>query len=375
MTVELDPDMANDLETLLEEVGTANLEPISPDEAIDLYLNDRAKELRESSVATHRSALSFFSEWCANQDITNLNELTGRHLQAYRVWRRDEAPTKVDSLSPKSEKTQQDILRSFIRYCETIDAVKSGLHNKVRSPSLARGEAARDDLVSADRATEICQWLRKYEYATTHDVTWELLANTGMRTGSLRALDIDDYHPTADVPYLELRHRPETGTPLKNGTDGERLIALSDELCAILDDYLAVHRPDVTDEFGREPLIVAGQNRIATSTIRKYVYMWTRPCAIGKECPHDRTPEECAATLNNAASKCPSSQAGHAVRRGYITHALKAGVDRSYVSERCNVSEAVIKDHYDERDEHDRMQARVEALRDVGLNATLEGGE
>jgi len=37
--------------------------------------------------------------------------------------------------------------------------------------------------------------------------------------------------------------------------DGERMIALSPQICTLLDDWIDGPRPDVTDEYGRKPLI------------------------------------------------------------------------------------------------------------------------
>lgn len=52
-------------------------------------------------------------------------------------------------------------------------------------------------------------------------------------------------------------HRPERGTPINNGIEGKRLLALSDRICDLLDDWIDTLRADVTDEEGREPFGVA----------------------------------------------------------------------------------------------------------------------
>jgi hypothetical protein len=39
-------------------------------------------------------------------------------------------------------------------------------------------------------------------------------------------VDLDDYHP--DEQYLDVCHRPDQGTAIKNTEDGERIVALSD---------------------------------------------------------------------------------------------------------------------------------------------------
>jgi integrase len=158
-------------------------------------------------------------------------------------------------------------------------------------------------------------------------------------------------------------HRPDTDTPIKNGPRGERPVAIPKSVCDVIDDYLAYQRPDATDDNGRESLLATAQRRPAKSTIRKCVYKWSRPCAYGKECPHDRDPEECEAPSDvSRASGCPSSVTPHPIRRGYITHLLQSGVHVQVVSDRCNVTPGVIDQHYDVRSEEDKMRQRRQVL-------------
>ncbi|WP_336000500.1 hypothetical protein [Halorientalis halophila] len=50
---------------------------------------------------------------------------------------------------------------------------------------------------------------------------------------------------------IHLRHRPEAtedlGTPLKNGSDGERIVNISPELRDFVVDYVDHNRHDVVD--------------------------------------------------------------------------------------------------------------------------------
>ena len=257
-----------------------------------------------------------------------------------------------------------DTLRVFVEWCETIDAVQHGLFKKIKSPVIPDGGNVRETALTTDRANEILDYLETYEYATVEHVTWLVLVETGMRMGGAHGLDVNDYRREEEHPHLELIHRPDTDTPLKNGRKGERPVSISSDACAIIDDYLENRRPDVTDDYGREPLLASPQGRITKSTIRKYVYKWSRPCVIGSACPHDRDPDECnAANDLDQASKCPSSVTPHPIRRGYITRLLKAGVSVEVVSDRCNVSPMVIDEHYDVRSEDEKMQQRQEILR------------
>jgi len=236
-------------------------------------------------------------------------------------------------------------------------------------------EFARSETVDADHAQEILQWLDDYQYASLEHVVWTLLADTGARIGTIVALDVDDYCPREDPPYIRVRHRPETGTKLKNGKKGERLIALSQSTCAVVDDYLDHKQPKVTDSHGRSPLLATSHGRISKGTVRKYVYKWTRPCAIGNGCPHERDTEECEATKASEASKCPSTKSPHAIRRGYITHQLEAGVEPSFIGGRCDVSNEVLATHYDARDEKSKMEVRRRELEHARRDHSSYGGQ
>ena len=185
-----------------------------------------------------------------------------------------------------------------------------------------------------------------------------------MRLGGARALDIEDYSPTEQ--YVEVRHRPEAGTPIKNGEQGERIVALSGRLCNLLDDWLRDRRPDVTDEHGRRPLLATTQGRISRSAIRVYCYAYSRPCEYGEECPHNRDPRECIAVKHaDQASKCPSSISPHAIRRGSITHHLSEDVPETAVGDRANVSKDVLEQHYDQRSEKEKMEQRRQYIDDI----------
>jgi integrase len=150
-------------------------------------------------------------------------------------------------------------LRVFIRWCESIDGVPVDLHTKVVSPELSAGEGIRDTRLQSESAEKVLARLEKYYYAELGHVTITLLWRTMMRRVSVIALDVDDYN--ADEQYLTVKHRPETGTQLKNGENGERFVALRDDTCTLLDDWLADRRPDVSDEHGREPLLATKQGR------------------------------------------------------------------------------------------------------------------
>jgi site-specific recombinase XerD len=334
------------------------LEPIDPQKAVELYLTDREPELRETTLKSHRSRLRYLVEWCDQEGITNLNELTGRRLHEFRIWRRNEG-----DLAPPTERTQMATIRVFLRWLGTIDGVDPDLHHKVRVPKYAKGEHSRDAVIDSETAEQMLAYLGTYEYASRDHVVISLLWHTMIRRGGIRALDLEDYN--REEQFLALVHRPDTGTQLKNGTSGERLVALSDEICMVLDDYIRAIRIDITDDYGREPLVTTTHGRISNSTIAKASYGWSRPCTVGQDCPHGRDIEDCEALDRGKASKCPSSEGPHAFRRGGITHYLSSDVPQAAVSNRANVSPDVLEEHYDERTAKEKMEQRRKYLDNI----------
>lgn len=181
-----------------------------------------------------------------------------------------------------------------------------------------------------------------------------------MGVGAIYGLDCSDYDSVNQS--LEVLHRPESDTTLKNQKKGERFVALSDDICELLDDWLEHTRPAVTDEHRRKPLISTPKGRAHTNTLRGDCYRYTRPCVVTQECPHDRDLDECEATSYDSASECPSVVNPHALRRGGITHALQEGWPMKVVSDRANVTEKVLSMHYDSRTKEEKMEQRREYL-------------
>ncbi|SNZ03622.1 Phage integrase, N-terminal SAM-like domain [Natronoarchaeum philippinense] len=372
-------DNAENLDTIRSELDTirqkldegSTLQPIGPEEAVEVYLEDRREELVESTVQDYQRSLEFFIEFCGLEGIDNLNTLTGRTLREYRAWRRTESSHKT--LSPKTMRDELYLMRNFLKLLEDIEGVEAGLADKVQTPELSYEDEVREEHLSADRAKEIIQYLEDYEYATTEHVVWLLLGAIGCRRGGVHSLDLKDIHTDRNELFIEFCHRPDQGTTLKNKKAGEREVNISENAAEVIDDYIENNRTETTDDYGREPLITTTHGRMAKSTISKYVYKWTRPCEIGKDCPHGRDQADCedAQTIDNA-SNCPSSLSTHTVRKGYLTAERSNNIPIEMLADRCDVSPEVLKKHYDQRDKTDRRELRQEIYEEVYGNS--QGG-
>lgn len=213
-------------------------------------------------------------------------------------------------------------------------------------------------MLDTENAEEILTYLRKYEYASKRHALLELLWHTGMRMGAAHSLDVDDFKP--DERALAVKHRPGNGTTLKNKESGERMCALSQDVCDVLSDYLDVHRDDVLDDNERQPLFTTSQGRMHRSKIRQMVYAITRPCAHGQECPRGRNPDDCKGAKYDHASKCPVNVSPHDIRRGSITEMLRDEVPKQVVSDRVNSSVDTLDKHYNKMIEDEKMEQRRE---------------
>ena len=211
-------------------------------------------------------------------------------------------------------------------------------------------------MLESDRADEVLEYLAKYGYASRPHVAVALMWHTLMQVGAIHSLDVEDYDPESQS--IAVVHRPETGTTIKNGENGERLVALSNEVCQLLDDWIADKRPEGEDEFGCRPLLSTSKARAHRTTLRGDCYRATRPCVVAGDCPHDRDIETCEAITYTAPFDCPSSVSPHALRRGGITHHLNNEVPKDVVGDRANVTREVFDEHYDRRDQREKTEQR-----------------
>ncbi|UHH25588.1 tyrosine-type recombinase/integrase [Halobacterium noricense] len=323
---------------------------LSVPEAKTTYIESRKTDVRESTLQSHHYRLKHLVRW--SEEVANIDtvgELERADIDEYAKWRRDDG-----DLSKSSMKGQMDTLRVFLKYLERIGAVEDDLYEAVPSVSMSPSDRTNDRIVESEEAREILDTLDRYHYASVKHV-WFLLAwRTCARISSLRALDVEDYDP--EEQFIYFRERDETH--LKNGGSGERPVALSDETCTILDDYLEQNRVEVEDDQGRNPLISSAQGRVHRNTMRRWCYTLT--------CPSFYSDNDCECQRNSKnASECEDSVSPHAIRRGSITHFLQNDLPEKVVSDRADVSEEVLDQHYDSRSQMDKMEQRRDYLNNV----------
>ena len=331
---------------------------LRPRDAARRYLRRRKPDSTEKTIEGWHYRLKLFVEWCESVGIERVGDLRGYDMDEYFELRSAEvAPTTLEG--------EMSTLKMFMGFLEDIGGVDDGVAETVRIPNLDPEERSSDTKLATDDALALLKYYRQDEvkYGTRAHALLELLWLTGARQGGLRALDLRDTH-LIENPYVEFRHRPNTGTPLKNKRRGERPVALTPRVAEILQKYIEKYRYEVRDEHGRQPLLASARGRPQPNTIRVWTYLATIPCIYGP-CPHGKEIEKCDWTNYTHASKCPSSRSPHQIRTGAITYMLNQGWPPEDVAERVNASVKTIENHYDVADldelrrrKHDRMERR-----------------
>ncbi|WP_162562383.1 tyrosine-type recombinase/integrase [Salinigranum rubrum] len=333
----------------------SGLEALTPEDAARLWVESRMDELAAATLKLQRFHVDQFTTWLEEENITDMRDVTARTVHSFRLQ------IKAD-IAQSTLAQRVSTVRRFLQFCASIDAINPSVPERVELPK--RDPQAREEILETEAANEVLNYLRRFAYASREHALLSLTWHAGIRSGTLRGLDVDDVEMTKN--RLRIRHRPDEGTPLKNGEYAERYIALSGEVVEILHDYIKQNRTKVNDEYGRKPLFTTKNGRAPVKTLRRWFQTATRPCAYGIECPHNRIPAECDAAQRSVdASDCPSSVSGHPVRRGAITHHLRKDVPEKVVSDRMNVSQDVLSEHYDRRSEDEKTEQRRQYLSNI----------
>jgi site-specific recombinase XerD len=174
--------------------------PLDPDEAVQLYLNERKTEVTQNTLYEHKCRLNRFLEWCEDEHVENMNSMIRRTAHSYKQYR-------VEQVAPITVEHEMRTFRLFLRFCEHIDGVSDGVAASVSVPKAERSERSKSESLSEEVAADILDYLAKYEYASFRHVLFHLIWNLGCRTGGVRALDLEDFHEhSSDGPYIEFVH-------------------------------------------------------------------------------------------------------------------------------------------------------------------------
>jgi len=335
---------------------------IELEQAVGRWIRKRQTDATDRTIRGYRSRLNQFLDWAAEQGVETVDELDAWLLDDYQLQLSEQG------LAPSTIKARTSTLRLWVRYLETLELVPEDLSRAVDVPNLSRSEEQDEQRLEPEDALAALEWLRNSRrfYGTSMHTYIELAWHTGARIGAIRGLDLRDFD--ADRQAVEFVHRPATDTTLKNKDQGERFVGLSEQVCDVVEFYLARERSEKRDEHGREPLFSTRQGRASFTTLRAWSYQATQPC-LWQGCPHGKRKSSCEWTERGHRSKCPSSRSPHMLRTGSITWQLNQGYPIELVAERVDATIPVIKQHYDQASSAEEFENRRRAT-EIDLDIT-----
>jgi len=321
----------------------------------------RRQDRSPATRAQYKRTIPRFIDFATDHEVTTPEGISPDLLDQY-----------IDALQATHDSdatilTHTKNVRGWLRWLNNRSHCPERVYRILDKDELGVEPSARDEVLPTKVANTILQRLRQQRRGSLKHAVLELLWNAALRIGGLHSLDLQDFDPENNE--LRVRHRPEQGTRLKNGSqnhgrgggDGERNILLDDAATQALVLYTQYERQEVTDTHGRDPLFTTSQGRASQSTLRRTVYeatscRWHPPNSDAPDCDGDCDPD---------AAVCPYSYYPHAIRRGAIVHHLSGGLRTDLASQRFDVSIQTLEKHYDPRSKRRRREDRAESVRDA----------
>jgi len=300
---------------------------VSIDDAIEAYFDERKSELSDSSLQNHRYQLQRFSEWSRGAgNVDSIGDIIPLKLSKFRRHRSSD-------INSNTMYNQLCILRLFLRFCHRMGWVREEISESIVLPR--RDGGARDSAIDPDRMEALLDELDRYPYASLTHVIAALMWTCSMRISGVRSLDVGDIY--LDEWWIDVNHRPETGTPLKNKEVSEREINIHPWVQDVLRDWIDDRRPDIEDSHGHTPLIASGAGRLSRSSIRRRVCRLTACGGVGDgyACSADR------------ASQCDECVPPHDIRRTSISSWFDDVADIELLAGRVDCSLSTMREHYD----------------------------
>lgn len=99
-----------------------------------------------------------FLTWCDSEQVENLNELSVRDIQQYRLWLGGK-----DDISVLTLKNKQMSVRVFLQKAGSVEAVHQDLYTKLMIPRVHRSQRSGGQGLETERATGLLEYLARYK--------------------------------------------------------------------------------------------------------------------------------------------------------------------------------------------------------------------
>lgn len=322
----------------------------SPEDAVNEYIVDRQGQRQRTMLKRDKGHLSVFVNWCDKHNIESLADLQPEHLTTYCASRREH-----HGLTRATLKHSRNSLQRFLRWAAKQQYCPRSLLGHIRDVDIDGSTKRHDHYLLPKYGDQIVKHLRNNNHGSEKHAMVEIGWSTGFRTSTIRSLDVDDIHD--DENYIELEHRPETGTPLKRGSESERRVTIPEQATRAIQGWITnPNRPDGTDNYDRRPLFPALHGRRQQSSIGKILRLW--PCQyLDVTSVNMESTESFDAESHSAVARdCPPSVSPQTLRKSVAIKHLNKGIAIQEIASRMDCSEEVLREWYGQFNEAAEME-------------------
>ncbi len=347
----------------VSETKNESLDSPTLDDLYERYLS-RKENRSPATRAQYKRTIPEFIAFAESKGITTPLGLSTELSEGYV----DEVKKEYEADATQLTYTKN--VRSWLRWLSKRQYCNEATYRVLDKDELGLNPAARDEAIPEPVARHIIEQLAEQRYGMNMHVLIELDYNAGLRVGDLYSLDVEDF--IFEDNTIVIRHRPETGTRLKNGEekdvtpgDGERDVKIKDRVTDVIQWYIENERPDVTDDHGRSPLFATVHGRASKSTLRRWIYKATSCRWTPTENENHGESVTCDGNCNPDSNVCQYSYCPHAIRRGSIVNQLSNGLSPSRARKRFDVSIPVMDKHYDPRTKRKEKMDRADDVQNA----------
>lgn len=288
------------------------------DRAVDAYLRHVSIErgLSDHTVAAYRRDLAAYTDWLAERDITDTDQVTSSLVADFAAQRAGAQPAPAAS----SLARLQSSVRGLHRFCVREQIASDDPSGRLRPPKLPQRLPKALSVDQVERLLDAPE--RETPTGIRDRALLELLYATGARVSEAVQLDVDD---VAAAEVLRVRGKGSK----------ERIVPVGSYARAAMDAYLTRVRPDLASRGRATPRVFLGARGAPLS--RQSAWLVIQHAA-------DR-------------AQLTAHVSPHTLRHSFATHLLQGGADVRVVQELLGHASVATTQIY--------THVSVDALRDV----------
>ena len=173
---------------------------------VDYLLDCKSQNLSDQTIGWYEYKLRYFTEWCEQKGITEVEDIAIKHIQHYVVeLGNSESYHHIGKQrSTYTTRGYAQVIKSFIHWCGSEGMQDEFNWQRIKMPKVAKRIIRTFTPEMLERLLQAASnepqpWLKARDLAILH-----LLFDTGIRATELCTLRLDGLHLDPDDPYISV---------------------------------------------------------------------------------------------------------------------------------------------------------------------------